>query len=65
MLVTLNGLVMPCVNLPFLLPAPARGTSAATESITTTSIAPVRDKVSAISKACSPESGCDKIDHRH
>ena len=35
----------------------ARGTSAATESITTTSTAPVRTSVSAISSACSPVSG--------
>ena len=35
----------------------ARGTKAATESITNTSIAPERTKVSAISNACSPASG--------
>src|SRR5262245_16475778 len=35
----------------------ARGTSAATESITTTSSAPERTSRSAISSACSPESG--------
>ena len=35
----------------------ARGTSAATESITTTSIAPERISMSAISSACSPVSG--------
>ena len=37
----------------------ARGTSAATESTTTTSIAPERTSASAISSACSPVSGCD------
>src|SRR5512132_3501116 len=37
----------------------ARGTSAATESITTTSSAPERTSMSAISSACSPESGCE------
>ena len=35
----------------------ARGTSAATESMTTTSIAPERISMSAISRACSPVSG--------
>ncbi len=35
----------------------ARGTSAATESITTTSSAPERTSMSQISSACSPESG--------
>ena len=35
----------------------ARGTSAATESITTTSMAPERISMSAISSACSPVSG--------
>ena len=35
----------------------ARGTSAATESTTSTSIAPERTSVSAISSACSPASG--------
>ncbi len=35
----------------------ARGTSAATESITTTSTAPERTSTSAISRACSPVSG--------
>ena len=35
----------------------ARGTRAATESITSTSIAPERTSVSAISSACSPASG--------
>jgi hypothetical protein len=33
------------------------GTRAATESITITSMAPLRTRVSAISKACSPVSG--------
>ena len=37
----------------------ARGTSAATESITTRSSAPERTSMSAISSACSPESGCE------
>jgi hypothetical protein len=36
-----------------------RGTSAATESITSTSTAPERTSVSAISSACSPVSGCE------
>ena len=39
----------------------ARGTSAATELITSTSIAFERTKVSTISSACSPVSGCDTI----
>ena len=37
----------------------ARGTSAATESITSTSIAPDWTRVSTISSACSPLSGCE------
>ena len=37
----------------------ARGTSAATESITRMSRAPERTSMSAISSACSPVSGCD------
>ena len=37
----------------------ARGTSAATESMTRTSIAPDRTSDSVISSACSPESGCE------
>ena len=37
----------------------ARGTSAATESITMTSTAFERTSVSAISSACSPVSGCE------
>ena len=37
----------------------ARGTNAATESITTRSSAAERTSMSAISRACSPESGCD------
>ena len=37
----------------------ARGTSAATESITSTSIAPDCTRVSVISSACSPLSGCE------
>ena len=37
----------------------ARGTSAATESITMTSTALERTSVSAISSACSPVSGCE------
>ena len=37
----------------------ARGTKAATESTTTTSNALERTRMSAISKACSPVSGCD------
>ena len=39
----------------------AWGTSAATESTTMMSKAPLRTKVSTISRACSPESGCDMI----
>ena len=37
----------------------AFGVNAATESITTKSTAPERIKLSAISKACSPLSGCE------
>jgi hypothetical protein len=37
----------------------ARGVSAATESITSTSSAPERTSVSVISSACSPVSGCE------
>ena len=37
----------------------ALGVSAATESTTIRSIAPVRTSVSAISSACSPQSGCE------
>ena len=37
----------------------ACGTRAATESITTILIAPLRTSASQISKACSPLSGCD------
>src|SRR5438105_5907782 len=37
----------------------ARGTSAATESTTNRSSAPDRTSMSPISRACSPESGCD------
>ena len=37
----------------------ARGTSAATESMTMMSMAPERISMSAISSACSPVSGCD------
>ena len=37
----------------------ARGVSAATESITSTSTAPERTSVSVISSACSPVSGCE------
>ena len=37
----------------------AFGTSAATESIATTSMAPERTSSSAISSACSPLSGCE------
>ena len=37
----------------------ARGTSAATESITTRSTAPERTSMSVISSACSPVSGCE------
>jgi hypothetical protein len=37
----------------------ARGTSAATESTTSTSIALERTSVSVISSACSPVSGCE------
>ncbi|SKU07514.1 Uncharacterised protein [Mycobacteroides abscessus subsp. abscessus] len=37
----------------------ARGTSAATESMTMRSMAPERTSMSAISRACSPVSGCD------
>ncbi|AJI66356.1 hypothetical protein CH68_2147 [Francisella tularensis subsp. holarctica] len=39
----------------------AFGVSAATESITTISTPPERTNISAISKACSPVSGCDTI----
>ena len=39
----------------------ACGTSAATESITTKSIAPDLINTSVISNACSPESGCDNM----
>ena len=39
----------------------ARGTSAATESITTTSTEPERTSMSAISRACSPLSGWEMI----
>ena len=39
----------------------AFGTRAATESTTTTSIAPLLTKLSVISSACSPVSGCDTI----
>ena len=38
----------------------AFGVNAATESITSVEIAPDLTRVSAISRACSPESGCDK-----
>ncbi len=37
----------------------AFGTSAATESITIMSIAPLRTSASVISSACSPVSGCE------
>jgi hypothetical protein len=37
----------------------ALGTSAATESTTSTSMAPERTRASVISSACSPESGCE------
>ena len=37
----------------------ARGVRAATESTTIRSIAPVRTRVSVISSACSPQSGCE------
>jgi hypothetical protein len=37
----------------------ARGVSAATESMTSTSMAPERTSVSVISSACSPVSGCE------
>ncbi len=37
----------------------ARGIRAATESITTRSTAPDRTSTSAISRACSPQSGCE------
>ena len=39
----------------------AFGTNAATESTTIISIAPLLVNASAISKACSPVSGCDTI----
>src|SRR5881392_3356038 len=39
----------------------ARGTSAATESMTITSMAALRTSTSAISNACSPLSGCETI----
>ena len=37
----------------------ARGVRAATESMTSTSMAPERISMSAISRACSPVSGCE------
>ena len=50
---------IPMTASPISPSSSARGTRAATESTTTTSIAPERIKVSVISKACSPVSGWD------
>jgi len=47
----------PMVASPMSPSISERGTRAATESTTTTSTAPERTKVSAISSACSPVSG--------
>ncbi len=49
----------PICGSPISPSSSARGTSAATESITTTSTPPDRINVSVISSACSPLSGCD------
>ena len=49
----------PTVWSPIAPSSSARGVSAATESIATTSTAPERVRTSAISSACSPWSGCD------
>ena len=53
--------VVPIYVSPILPSNSAFGTNAATESTTTTSTAPDFIKVSAISNACSPESGCEII----
>ena len=50
---------MPGCTSPISPSSSERGTSAATESITSTSTAPERTSVSAISSACSPWSGCE------
>ena len=51
--------IKPTVWSPISPSTSARGTSAATESMTTKSMAPDRIRVSAISRACSPLSGCE------
>ena len=50
---------LPGCTSPISPSSSARGTKAATESTTSTSIAPERTSVSAISSACSPVSGCE------
>ena len=50
---------MPGSESPISPSSSARGVSAATESTTSTSTAPERTSVSAISSACSPASGCE------
>ena len=50
---------MPTWLAPISPSISALGTSAATESITTTSSAPERTSMSQISSACSPVSGCE------
>ena len=50
----------PMLGSPISPSISARGVSAATESMTTTSSAPLRTSVSTISRACSPKSGCDR-----
>ena len=50
---------MPTCASPISPSISARGTRAATESMTTTSSAPLRISISAISSACSPLSGCE------
>ena len=49
----------PTVVSPISPSISARGTSAATESTTTASMAPERTSMSQISSACSPVSGCE------
>ncbi len=49
----------PTCESPISPSSSARGTSAATESMTTTSTAFERTSISAISSACSPLSGCE------
>ena len=50
---------MPTKESPISPSSSAFGTSAATESMQTMSIAPERTSSSQISSACSPESGCE------